>query len=142
MNEQTEFTQVRLLDRTDELNKLEFKILNYLETHGISDFSELHSKFPHIVDLNYRLNILHKSRYIDGTYERTSSGTIKYLGQFSINHHGKRELQNYRVKKRYDFQQFIYKSVLIPIALTIITYILTNVLAATLIPSIIKWLLH
>lgn len=135
-----------------ELQKVDYAILQYLHKHGKTAVSELAkslNKSPKIIDL--RIDLLGTSdrknmipikntTYIYREYRDvvTEDGfdSWEYTGFVTIDDLGEKALEDFKIAKQDDQKQYFIRSVLVPIAVSLVTAVLTTIITL----YITKWL--
>ncbi|NHJ18513.1 winged helix-turn-helix domain-containing protein [Lactococcus garvieae] len=111
-----------------EIEKNDYKILNYLEDNPNSSLKQLKEPLKDVKSLKLRIESLHELRLIDAKYRETLmfNQKITIKDSFVVSKLGAIKLQDYRTKRNSNIIKTICYSLILPIAVAVITSLITT----------------
>lgn len=113
-----------------EIEKNDYKILNYLEHKPNSNLKKIEKSLKNVKSIKLRITSLHELRLIDANYGKTLmfGHELPTTDNFAISNLGAIKLQDYRTKRRENILKTTFFSFILPVVVAVITSLITSLI--------------
>lgn len=131
----------------EALSEIDAKILSFVDRQGSASMETIKHEFPHISAVEYRVKVLATPERIatPGSSITIRKKNTSYLHKnaqietYELTELGKREVQDYTLRKSSERKDLWLKHIWIPITVSFTTTVITNYMLPRL-PKILEWL--